>query len=229
MENKISSVREFLSSVDGSIQDVCATVFFNYLNNDECTDADGANILQCLFNWDCKSDKTLKLEAVYSAEEYESMSKETQSMISKIVSNLVAKNVEEETFYQDLWTAIKQDIFFSSERDKIGAIVSLYFNKMIPYYKLPEGLKMDDVEFREISESSIDLIKKFVFAINGGYNQKTEVASLLLHDLTEISDEKQKVVLIANILGCYERKVIGVIEQLKKKMEQLEDLNNDES
>ena len=218
MCDKIIDIKTFLNTVDGDINDICAAFYLNYLNG-KTNESTAANNLFILLNWDYHSDNSYKLEPLYTSSEYEEMIKKTQQVIFQVVDNLIDEKVDEDVFYIKLWDFINQEIVFPSSKERIGAIICLLKNSKIPYFKLEDGMKMDDTEFKEISKHCIKEIKKAIFIINAGYSQKTEVASQLLRILNNFENPKDQTVFLANVLGIYEFRILKFIQNQKETEE----------
>ena len=83
-------------------------------------------------------------------------------------------------------------------------------------------MEMSNEVFMEFSEKNRQLIKKAFFIINSSFAQRSQQSDLLLRVLDECETNEEKVVVMVQILGNIEMKVLldlfGALdnEQLKK-------------
>ena len=75
------------------------------------------------------------------------------------------------------------------------------------------GLKMENDDFSRIAKDNFEYLQKMIFILSAGYEQRTEIASLLLKVLDEVNDYNTKVVLFANLISFCERRAA----QIQKK------------
>ena len=116
-------------------------------------------------------------------------------------------------FYKNLWNEITRKTIFATDLDTVAAIIYLCNSDRIPYYNLGDGLKMSNEEFVDVVKSNLEPFKKMIFILNVGFEQRTEISSLLLKVLDDVKDEKAKVVLFANLIGYCERRAIQLQEK----------------
>ena len=136
----------------------------------------------------------------------EEMAKSLHECYSEVVDamfeQLLEKNLPEEDFYTKLWEMINQSPTFEDENAKIFAFFYIWIDVRIPYYQLDNGLAMSNEEFRELSDSLITNIQKARFIMRTTmFKQRTSRASVLLDLLDSVSEEKERVVLMAHILS----------------------------
>ena len=67
--------------------------------------------------------------------------------------------------------------------------------------------------------------KKMLFAMNAGYPQKTQKASILMKIAEEIPSQEQRIVFWALTLGRLERQIIDLKQQVKELKSRLESDN----
>ncbi len=195
--------RLFLSTVDGKIFDVCHKFYELFLKN-EPEKIVASQKLSLLLCWDKQTDKTNPLSPICSIETYKEKIEATKDTVNTILGNLIKQKPEVAKFYLDLWEEITRKTLFATDLDTVAAITYLCSSSRIPYYKLSDGLKMDDEEFARIAKDSIEYLRKMLFVLSVGYEQRTEVASLLMSVLDEVKDYNTKVVLFANLMSFCE-------------------------
>lgn len=206
---------EYLSKVDGNITDICEAYYHTYLkDNTDKRSAEQAFI--DLLIWDFSTDRTLKIAQHRKEEEYIEVINKIKETINIIVDNLTAKNLRENDFYSKLWETIIDGTLFASDIDRICAIICLVRSSKIPYYWLQEGMRMDDEEYVNTTRSLISNIKKAIFILNMNTEQKTEKASRVFDLLEELSDRKEKVVFLSNIINLFEVRIQSLVKETQK-------------
>ena len=145
----LNSIKDFLSNIDGDYRDICSQYYLTFLK-DEKNNEFASEKLSLLLNWDYDSTKENIQEALYTQEEYEAAINKSSLIIEKIVENMINNEVNEVEFYQAIWKAISEEVFFPLDIDRIGAIIALFFSPKIPYFKLEKGLQMEEEMFQKL-------------------------------------------------------------------------------
>lgn len=192
-----------LANYSNSIGDFCFHYYENYIEENSKEQA-LKNFIK-LLNWDKESEETLELEKVLPEDEYQQITTAIAPITQKILDNLVIKNLNEHDFYEALFEKITDSIIFS-KNETVCTTIILLVDGRIPYFELDEAVKMDEEEFQSISKSIEEQIKKAYFIIEYGYEQKTEIASQLHKLIEKQTDEKNKIVLLSNIIGYFDKK-----------------------
>lgn len=207
------SAEKYLKNVSykKSIGDFCYH-YYNFFIKDVSEEQALNNFIRFL-KWDKDSEESIELEKILSEDDYEQTTNEVAPIVKKILDNLIIKNLKEREFYNALMKKIQDNIIFS-EKETVCSMVILLIEKRIPYFELEEAKKMEEQEFQNISKSIENDIKKAYFIMEYGYDQKTEVASQLYRLIEEQKDEKQKYVLLSNILGYFEEKIEYLISNI---------------
>ena len=209
---KFEEEYNFLKTVDGTLFDVCHN-YYNLFLKDMSELSITAQKLSILLCWDRQTDKTQKLSVLHSQETYLDKINAIKDTTNTILGNLIKANLEVSEFYLNLWKAISANAFFATDLDTVCAIIYLCNSSRIPYYKLDSGLKMENDEFAKIAKHNFEHLQKMIFILSAGYEQRTEIASLLLKVLDEVNDYNTKVVLFANLISFCERRAA----QIQKK------------
>ena len=207
--------RMFLSTVDGKMFDVCHRFYELYLKSEPDKNI-ASQKLSLLLCWDKQTDKTNPLSPICSIETYKEKIEATKDTVNTILGNLIKQKPDVSKFYLDLWEEITRKTLFATDLDTVAAIIYLCSSSRIPYYKLNDGLKMDDEEFERIVKGSIEYLRKMLFVLSVGYEQRTEVASLLMSVLDEVKDYNTKVVLFANIMSFCEIRAAQALKQTEE-------------
>lgn len=218
MDNKNLTIQEFIKKCGGNPWDVC-TYFYSYYIKDKGNEEALDNLIIFL-NSEESSDDSIVIEEFHPKEQYESALNEVFKFIGNVVNNLVKANPDEREFYLSLLEKINDDTIFETDIKKSLAIMSLKASVKIPYYKLDEGLKLGEDDYRKLIDDNLTAVRKSLFIVNSGLEQNTEVASLLLNLIKEQKSDKVKAVILANVLSFfnyrYQKLYLSFIEERKK-------------
>lgn len=128
------------------------------------------------------------------------------TLVEGILDNLISAGMDEDDFYSALWNEIQESRYFKQEKDKAYAMYETWTDGRIPYYKLPDGIRMENEEFGKIIAKNLSQIKKIVFILNSKYLQRTERSSLLIEILDSLETEEDKAVILAQILAVIDKR-----------------------
>ena len=206
-----------------SIWDFCGNFYRSFLSNNNVDSGSKLQNFKLLLHWSGESDESLVIDSLFPKDVYQKTTSEILSVVKKIVDNLISENLDEDIFYNELFTKICDDILFAEEIEKICAITVLVLNPKIPYFKLGKAMKMDNDKYQEISSSLRGEIQKAYFALQYGYTQKTELSSQLYSIVKTQKKDEDRIVLIANILGFYDSQIKVLYDRLKENDQHKED------
>lgn len=134
-----------------------------------------------------------------------------------LVNELISKDVSEDTFYEEMWKRISDTFLVPDIYQRSFFLYKIWLNPKIPYFQLGSGVEMDNDAYREYVNRLRLPYKKMLFAMNVGYPQKTQRASVLLKIFDEITDPNERIVFWCLTLGRLE----NIIVTLKNKLEGL--------
>lgn len=210
------NLKHFLCEAGGNILDVCATVYIDYLKklkeSEPSKIEEGSNLLRIFLEWRGETDNLESDPTVFPTEECDKIIGKIYKVIDSIVTNLAAKNPDENSFYLALTEKLFDDLLFCNDLEKSVALLCLFANTKTPYYQLGERLSMDDDEYCRISDRYVSEIRKSFFILDYGFEQNTEVASLIFQVLDGIDNPKDKSVVLANIIGYLNKRAINNID-----------------
>lgn len=138
-----------------------------------------------------------------SESELKSLQKQYGEIVDATFESLLAQNLQEELFYQKIWTFIESTPSIETNNAKIFSVYDLWTDPRIPYFHVGEGLSMSNQNFQNISIKLQEDIQKARFILNTNYyTQRTNRASELLTLLeTHQSSKEEQAVLMAQILS----------------------------
>lgn len=145
-----------------------------------------------------------------------------REMESQIVKELIFQDATEETFYAEIWKRISDKLLVSDSYQRAYFLLRMWLDSRIPYYQLGLGVTMDDETYSECVQEVKLAYKQMLFAMNAGYPQKTQKASILMKIAEEISDQKQRIVFWALTLGRLEKQIVELKQQIQEREALLE-------
>lgn len=198
LENQIKKLLE--------CEEITIEASYNLL---ESTEEPGQALQIFLENIDDK-----KLFHSFKEEEEQELRNNYAKMIDGMVDALIKRSMEEAEFYSELWEkVIAENAMFDKKTEKEYALYRVSKNTRIPYYHLPEGLKMTDEKFDGYVKSLNASIKRVKFIMRSPFQQKTERMSLINEILKSAQNDEERAVLLAVVYMEIER---GLVEQLLK-------------
>lgn len=207
------------------IWDFCGNFYKLFLSGNIAENSKLQNFI-LLLQWSGKSDESLIVDNLFQRDVYQKTTTDILPVVKKIVDNLVSENLDEDQFYEELFTKICDDILFAEEVEIICAITAVILNPKIPYFKLGKAVQMDNDKYQEISLNLHAEISKAYFVLQYGYAQKTELASQLYNIVKAQKKDEERIVLIANILGFYNSQMKLLYDNLKAYIQNNEDVED---
>jgi len=146
------------------------------------------------------SDTQIPVTEEQDNETWKTLLNKYSDLIKGLLHALLIDNLPEDVFYQAVWDRIqKEDLL--AEKDGLSVLLYVLMTSLyIPYFQLPEGIKMEDSEYRGLSEKHSQEIRRILFALVAPLAQKTERASILLNLLQNCADEKERAVMMSFII-----------------------------
>ena len=155
-----------------------------------------------------------KLSYALKEEEEQELQNNYAKMIDGMADALMKRHLEGAEFYKELWEkVIVANPMLDKKKEKEYALYRISKNPRIPYYNLPEGMKMSNEQFDGYLKSLNGSINQVKFIMRSPFQQKTERMSLINEILKSAQNDEQRAVLLAVVYTEIER---GVVEQLLK-------------
>jgi hypothetical protein len=205
MSNNMMPVLDFLKAVDGLLTDVCAFFYTHYLKGNQ----EANNNLMLFFQNVGRRDneQPYYVEPQTKPDDYRHIIEKQGQIVTQILDKLQKRNLDEHTFYTLLWEQICNDTLFPSDEEKIAVLVQLFNMPTLPYFQMEASHKMEDAEYSRWTDELLPKIQKAVYALNCGFEQKTQVTEQLLIIEKTITDDKAKQVFWSHIISFFERKI----------------------
>lgn len=203
VEEVKSAIIDTLKTLEGERIDVCYRVY------ELITSIEGKAPELLRFFYEnsemLDSSEAVRAESVISDEERRTLEEDYGKLINSTLEAIIRKKLTVDEFYRTLWKTIDENPIFEDEKTKAFAVYFIWIDARVPYYQLEPGMKMSNDDFFEIIRKKLDDIKKIRFILTAPMEQRTERASILLKLLNDCNDEKEKTVLMAQILAINSR------------------------
>lgn len=142
------------------------------------------------------------------------------SLIHGYIKALVQNNYPEVKFYDLVWWFISiSTVIEEGDKRLPFALVALWEDSNLPYYCLPEGIRMEENEFNERREKLKNIRSKLLYASDAGFMQRTEKASILLDIINSEEEPGNRAVLMSDVILNIEEKASERLQnQLSRKL-----------
>ncbi len=122
-------------------------------------------------------------------------------MWNEVVNLLFRRQMPKEVFYEELWKNIVASAILDDKEGQVYALYTICMSIAIPYYQPRNVMRMENEEFAEYREQLKELIKEAQCMLAFPFTQKTERAAAVLAVLQQCRDDKEKTVLLADIIN----------------------------
>ena len=166
-----------------------------------------------------ESSEEKEAEIFFTVTEINEYEKKFGKLVEGIIDKLISQKLEEDEFYSQIWNRIERpDSEFETEKEKVFALYKIWMNRKVPYFKLSDGMKMQNEKYKNIATEKMMQVKKASFIVNSEFEQRTEKSSLLLELIEQCESEEEKVVMLALILTMSEKRAVSdLLDMLKDK------------
>ena len=129
-------------------------------------------------------------------------------IIDGILENLFRKKPGKEAFYNELWSKLTLKELFEDEKAQIFALYYVWIDVRIPYFELPDTIKLTAAEYQAGVDRLRSRIQEARFILFSDFEQWTEVSYLLLKLLDGIEDETERTVFLACVMQIRDRMLL---------------------
>lgn len=214
LENTTKKIEDILKKASGEKLDIACKI---YREISVCAGHESEALeFLCSYSENEESSGEWIVDEEITEEEKHQYVSSYGKMIDGSLEALLRENLPVKEFYSKLWEMIQNNTILESEKKKAFALYYIWIDARIPYFELEEGLEMSNKEYREYIKTHEEVLKKARFILLTPTDQKTQRASRLVKLLDELSDEKEKAVLMAQILEM-RAKSSGVVRIVKGK------------
>lgn len=212
---------ELLKKWDGEFEDLCYELYEMLQKEEEKSQAKiFQNICELVESID--SDRSKKISTYFGKGEINSLKATYGKYVDEVI-NTVRKKIDSNKlsatqFYELLWDTLEKSQILFSTKEKAFGLLWILADNGIPYYELGDSVTMENEEYKEIVDDNIQAIKKIEYILSVPFEQRTQVASLILEEILKKDDYRIRAVLLAQALKMYSQKDNG---QIKKFLEML--------
>lgn len=210
--NGKEQILELLKTAKGKKINICGKIY-DVLKQDK---DQGAQLLQffCENAERITSSEEIEVPNIFTDGEIVDYRKAYGKIVDGILEKILIEKPQKEDFYNMLWQTITLKEIFKDEKAQVFALYYIWLDNRIPYFELSDTIHVDREEYREIIEKLLDKEQKARFILSTDFKQWTEVSYLLLELLDEISDKKEKAVLLSCILQTREKLILNELMPL---------------
>lgn len=170
---------------------------------------------------DIISAKTVSVSPRYTASQIHELKHWCEDYVKGILSSALKRGGSAKEFYMLLWDTINENSMLPGPDEIIFAIYMIWMNDCIPYFELENGLRMTNEQFRDIAQKNRTQIKKVNYILAAPLKQRTETCSLLLRVLSECETEADRAVVMAQVVGRTEQRIIRMLNEVQSAPEEV--------
>lgn len=200
----VQDVKELLCTYRGELID-CCLYFYNIVKEESYERQIECFQTLCEEYGSIKSNETVILEKAIEKKELDILTDQYGEYVDEVLNSLLKKAYSEtyssRQFYHNLWAAFINGGIITSSKEFAFAIYYVIIDRKIPYFVLEQGLQMDNKMFENYMIENREVIAKLRFILNRSFTQKTEEASLLVRELTQLNTFEEQVIAMVAILS----------------------------
>ena len=155
-----------------------------------------------------ESADKLPVPSVISDGERDELKIKYGKTVDAMLDALVQANPSETEFYRGVHGVIDNPFFATSDA-RIFALYYILIDSRVPYFQLPQGLRMADDEFEDRLRKLLPLRMRLNFVLARNFDQRTEEADILIKLLLQEEEDRNRVVLLATILHTLRKEAGG--------------------
>lgn len=198
----MKEIKKLIEHFDGEVYDLC----YKLLSENE----EHAEIFQFVCENLLKTPDypSIKINKYWEKEEIDKYVSIYGDMVDSTIKNVIQKcaygMIEVEEFYEKLWESYSSSA--TTLKEKAFVFYYTILDRRIPYIYIGEPLSMAQEKYEAILNKNKGYLKKIENIFDASFNQKTEVASLVLQCINRIEDYEGKVVALARAMEMNAKK-----------------------
>lgn len=215
MEGK-EQILELLQTLKGERVNICSEIYKVIKKNE----AQSVQLLQffCEQEEFTRSSEEEEARKVFTEGELIDYENDYGGIVDALLEKLLRKKLPKEDFYAELWKNITLENVFENEKAQCFALYYVLIDGRIPYFELPDTISIDKEEYRNIVDGLHVQEQKARFIMLSDFKGWSEVSYLLLQELDEVEDLKEKIVLLSTFFQTREKMLFSkLLEQIKKE------------
>lgn len=204
MENVVGKITEVCANASGNVYDVFYVLYKECFENQENSEV----LLRKIIEKAQQYDFDIEGEPQYiDMSEIDRIENVYYDLLQKYVRTLVLKNFGEEKFYELLYKNIFINDIFPRE-EKTQAILLYWLAQktlMLPYFAPQNLVEMTGEEYKETVKHLAPCLNKMINILNRHYLRRTEEASQIYEIMSQIENEKDRVVFLAVLINVIQK------------------------
>lgn len=204
--NAREQIANLMRTMGGEKINVCGEIF-KVIKEEE---AHGGELLRffCETKEGIESSEEVEASLFFTEGEVIDYTKDYGKIVDGIMENLFRKKPGREAFYNELWGKITLRELFQDEKTQIFALYYVWIDVRIPYFELPDTIKLSAAEYQVCVDKLRDRIQEARFILFSDFEQWTEVSYLLMKLLDDIEDKTERAVFLACIMQIRDRMLL---------------------
>lgn len=201
--NVFYEIYQIIKSIEKDLQPDAIMYFISILN----TESDKSRTVTKEYYTDAQLDKIR-----------EKFQKENiQQSIYDEANNSSKNNIEPIEFYRNIWN--KLNAFCKDDKESAYALFILADHDLIPYRNVGMGISMPDEDYiAGMKKIGTSIFKDTMYIFSLRYEQKTQLASLLVDKLLSLEDKTLQTIYMTMIIQCVEK---NMKDHLKNYIEEI--------
>lgn len=124
-------------------------------------------------------------------------------LLKSYVRSLVLQNLNEQEFYEQLYSILFQSSIFPKDEKKQSILLCYLAEKLpeIPYFHADNLLEMSDNEYKKTLQRLKPQIDKMLSVLKRDFKSRTEAASQIYEILSSLEDRNDKIVFLSVYTG----------------------------
>ena len=199
MNSSIEKVRLMMETWEDHPYDACKIIFD--MISDEQIDEPWIIIKEVLSNPKAIGNKKAEPKEI-SRDELNRLSYRYRDYLTKLVEMLSMKDVEEDAFYQELYTLVfDSDIIPENRENRAFYLCELIYNvKLIPYYRTEDLVKFKDEEFKSLYDSLALQLDRAYHMCYRKFDTKSERVSQYWRLASELKTREEQIVFLTVVI-----------------------------
>lgn len=169
-----------------------------------------------IFGTTDSSDEII-IEDYISEYERNQLTERYGKLVDELLAILLKDNQKEEDFYISVMDMIHNPLFMT-EKAKSFVLYYVLIDKRIPYFRLEQGLKLSNEDFKTYNARLRMQRAKIRFILATDFHQKSEEADLLLKEIDK-TQGTERILLMVHILWRLREDARIMVERAKRSAE----------
>lgn len=143
--------------------------------------------------------------------------------INAVRKKVICDKLEIEDFYRLLWNMVMKNSILNSDKEKAFGLLWILADNGIPYFEVGTPLSMENEEYGQIIDKNKKSIDRVKYILSIPFDQRTEVASLVLQEILKVEDYRVQTVILTQVMAIYAKKEAGNFKKLLNAIREMDE------